>query len=212
MRTFRIVLWTVVAGAAGLLAYLSVDFALHGPAAERRANGLPAARVTPMPQVGGAFQAVRADGTAITRDDMLGRPHAIFFGFTNCPDVCPTTLYEASQWLQALGEEAGALDIYFVSVDPARDTPEVLASYLSPFDPRIVGITGSQAQIDDMAAKYRVFVERQGEGRDYNVNHTATTFLVDAQGRMFGTIAYGEDNETAIRKLTRLARSAAATS
>ena len=206
MKIFRIATWACVFLMAGLLAFLTLDNAFNGPLAERRANGSSTPLQGALPQIGGSFEAVRTDGTTITQQDILGRPHAMFFGFTHCPDVCPTTLYEASQWLDALGPAAEEIDVYFVSVDPARDTPEVLKDYITSFGDEITGITGTEAQIAEMAKKYRIFYERiDDEDGDYTVNHSASTLLFAPDGTLFGTIAYGEQSETAVAKMRRLA-------
>ena len=135
----------------------------------------------------------------------MGRPHVMFFSaLPHCPDVCPTTLYEGSQWLEALGADGDKVDIYFVTVDPERDTVEILSDYLSAFDPRIKGITGSEQQIQQLIKKWRVYAEKVPTEDDYTMNHTATTFLMNAKGEFVRTIAYGEDNKVAIEKLRKL--------
>ena len=98
-------------------------------------------------KLGAPFSLITTDGSTITDQDLLGRPHLVFFGFTNCPEVCPTTLFEASNWLEQLGKDGDKLGIYFVTVDPERDTPAYLANYLTAFDSRIVGITLSLIHI-----------------------------------------------------------------
>ena len=154
--------------------------------------------------VGGEFTAVFADGSIATREKMLGRPHLLFFGFTNCPDVCPTSLAEVGIWLENLGEDGNKIDAYFVSVDPERDTSTVLAEYLTGFDPRIKGITGTLEQINHLKKQWHVFSEKAGSGEDYAVNHTATTFLMNSRGEFVRTISYGEDSKTALTKLRKL--------
>ena len=204
MKAIRIGLWALVAVAALGLAWVTTQDLLD-PGARQQAVGQ-------MAGLGGPFEATLAAAGAeprpITQDDLLGRPHAIFFGFTHCPDVCPTTLYEAGQWLERLGPDGDKVDVYFASVDPARDTPAIMADYLRPFDDRIRAITGTPEQMEAMRREWRVFAERVPlEGEGYNVNHTATTFLMDEDGRFFGTIGYGEDADAAVAKLKRLAGS-----
>ena len=209
MKAIRIALWSLVAVAASVLAWQTTA-GLIDPAGEERAAGIAS--------IGGPFEGVLSNvenpqGKPVTQADLVGRPHAIFFGFTNCPDVCPTTLYEATLWLKELGDEAGKLDVYFASVDPARDTPEQMAAYLTPFHERISAISGTEAQMAAMHKTWGVVAEK-GEVRDgeYNVNHTATVFLMDARGRFFGTIGYGEDPKAAVAKLRRLLADGSATS
>ncbi len=155
--------------------------------------------------VGGPFDLVRADGQPITDKDIAGAPHAMFFGFTHCPEICPTTLSEAAGWLQQLGPDGDKLKIYFVTVDPQRDTPEVIKDYIASFDPRIVGITGDPEKIAKMLADYRVFAKRvELDGGDYTMDHTASVFLMRGDGSFAGTIAWGENPDIALEKIKNL--------
>ncbi len=156
---------------------------------------------------GAPFQLVDQNGAAITHDAFAGRPVALFFGFTHCPNICPTTLFELSAWLSELGEEGERIGAFFVTLDPARDTPEVMKSYVSAFSRRIVGITGEATRIAALAKAWRVFVRKVPlEGNDYTIDHTASVFLVRPDGTLQGTIGYGEGTAVAIRKLKNLAR------
>ncbi|MBN9063126.1 MAG: SCO family protein [Rhizobiales bacterium] len=135
----------------------------------------------------------------------IGKPFAIFFGFTHCPDVCPTTLAEMTQTLSELGPAAKDFRIYFVSVDPERDTPAVMASYMGSFDKRMIGLTGTPAEIDAAVKAYRVFARKvPTKDGDYTMDHTATTYLVDGKGRLVGTLAYEEDAKVRLEKVRRL--------
>ncbi len=193
MRRLRVVLWSAVAVALVAFAYLWF-IGLPG-------GGKPWAVVAGV-EMGGDFDLVRHDGGAISRDDILGRPHAIFFGFTHCPEVCPTTLFEMTDWLEELGGDADAMGYYFVTVDPERDTPELMADYLSAFDPRIVGITGEKEKVEEMLRAYRVYFNRVPlEDGDYTMDHTASVFLMDGEGQLLRTIAYGEAADMAVEKL-----------
>lgn len=193
MKNFRIVVWCAIFVLGAFLAYSTVNWTV-----DQNQGG------TGRADIGGPFTAMLADGRPITRDNMLGRPHVLFFGFTHCPDVCPTTLYEGSQWLKALGDDGDKVDIYFVTVDPERDTQEVLGDYLSAFDPRIKGITGTAEQIATLAKKWRVYTKKVPQDNDYTMDHTATTYLMNGKGDFVRTIAYGEDNKIAIEKLRKL--------
>lgn len=196
MKLFRYGLWAAIFILGAFLAYSTVNWTMQN-------NG--GGGSTGRADIGGPFSAVRTDGQAITHADLKGRPHALFFGFTHCPDVCPTTLYEGSQWLKELGDDGDDVDIYFVTVDPERDTVEVLSDYLSAFDPRIKGITGSREQISQIIKKWRVFAQKvPTEDDDYTMNHTATTFLMNSKGEFVRTIAYGEDSKVAVDKLRKL--------
>ncbi len=156
---------------------------------------------------GGAFTAVDYDNKPITEAAFRGHPTAVFFGFTHCPEVCPTTLYEMNGWLAKLGDEGKDIRAYFVSIDPQRDSPELLKSYVSNVSDRIVGITGEPEKIAAMAKAFGIFARRvELEGGDYTMDHTASVLLLDSAGAFAGTIAYGENPDTAIEKLRRLAK------
>lgn len=186
----------------GLLAailMLSTAWALFRP------GGPLVQQSSPTVQIGGPFELATHDGGTLSDQDLVGQPFAVFFGFTHCPDVCPTTLWEMSEALKELGPDAEKLKVLFISVDPARDTPEFLASYLQSFDPRIVGLTGSEEEIAEVGTAYRAYWEKvPTEGGDYTMNHTASVYLMDAKGRFFGTIAYGEQQSIRMEKLRKL--------
>lgn len=156
-------------------------------------------------RIGGPFVLTTQSGARLTEADLRGKPFTVFFGFTHCPEVCPTTLWEMSAALKALGPDADRLKVLFVTVDPARDTPGSLAGYLQAFDPRIVGLTGTEAEIDAMAKAYRAYWRKvPTEGGDYTMDHTASVFLMDAKGEFAGTIAYEEQAPVRLEKLRRL--------
>ncbi|HHZ08312.1 MAG TPA: SCO family protein [Rhizobiales bacterium] len=156
---------------------------------------------------GGSFALVDYDNNPITEAAFRGHPTAVFFGFTHCPEVCPTTLYELNGWLAKLGDEGKDIHAYFVSIDPERDTPELLKSYVSTVSDRIVGITGEPDKIAAMAKAFGIFARKVNlEGGDYTMDHTASILLLDRAGAFAGTIAYGENPDTAIEKLRRLAK------
>ena len=156
---------------------------------------------------GGAFTAVDYDNQPITEVAFRGHPTALFFGFTHCPEVCPTTLYEMNGWLAKLGDEGKDIRAYFISIDPERDSPELLKSYVSNVSDRIVGITGEPDKIAAMAKAFGIFARKVPlEGGDYTMDHTASVLLLDRAGAFSGTIAYGENPDTAIEKLRRLAK------
>lgn len=153
----------------------------------------------------GAYALVDQDGAAVDQTMFVGQPSALFFGFTHCPDVCPTTLSEMAGWFEALGDEGKALKGYFVSVDPERDTPAVIGDYVHAVSDRIEGITGTPDQIARIVKAWGVTAEKVPLGADdYTMNHTASVFLIDARGDFQSTIAYGEDTKTAIGKLRNL--------
>jgi len=155
--------------------------------------------------IGGDFSLLNTNGERVSEADFLGKPRAMFFGFTHCPDVCPTTLFEASNWLKALGSDADKLSILFVSIDPERDTPEVLKDYVAAFGDDIVGLTGTRADIDALVKSYRVFARKQElEDGDYTMDHTAAVYLMDEKGAFVGSISYKEDQDSVMKKLKKL--------
>jgi protein SCO1/2 len=155
---------------------------------------------------GAPFVLVDQKGAEITEAAFRGQPSAVFFGFTHCPEVCPTTLFELDGLLKQMGDEGKNLRAYFVSVDPERDTPEVMNAYVSNVSDRITGITGSPDKIAAMAKAFGIYSKKvPTEGGDYTMDHTASVLLLDSKGDFFGTIAYEENPETALAKLKRLA-------
>lgn len=160
---------------------------------------------TPAVSIGGPFELTAQDGRRMSERDIAGKPFAVFFGFTHCPDVCPTTLWEMSEALKALGTDGEDVRMLFIAVDSERDTPEVLSPYLQSFDPRIVGLSGTPEEIEQVVKAYRVFWEKvPGTDGDYTINHTASVFLMDAGGRFAGTISYGEPSNVRLEKLRQL--------
>ena len=138
-------------------------------------------------------------GITTTPQDWLGRPLLAFFGFTFCPDICPTTLSDISGWLEDLGSDADRLNVALISVDPERDTPQVLAEYVANFDPRITGFTGTPDQLTRTAADFRAkFQKIPTDDGDYTMNHTSGVFLFHADGRFGGIIDFHEDRRFAI--------------
>ncbi|MHA1553590.1 MAG: SCO family protein [Alphaproteobacteria bacterium] len=155
--------------------------------------------------IGGPFSLTDQHGNTVTEADLSGHPSALFFGYTHCPDVCPTTLFEATGWLQVLGDAADRLNFYFVTVDPERDTIELLADYMEAFDPRITALTGSRGAVDQILRGYRIYAAKAGDDADfYTMDHTASVFLLDDAVRLFATIDYQESSDIALAKLRRL--------
>lgn len=157
----------------------------------------------PASAIGGPFELTAHNGSKVTDKDFLGRPFLVFFGYTHCPDVCHTTLFEISEILGALGPQAkiGAL---FVTVDPERDTPEVVKDYLANFDPRIVGVTGDRAAIDPVLREYRIYAKKApGSGDDYAVDHTTVVYLMDKNGRFVSSFNVARKPAEAARDLER---------
>ncbi len=155
---------------------------------------------------GDPFTLVDQKGQPITEAAFRGQPSAVFFGFTHCPEVCPTTLFEMDGWLKQLGDDGKDIRAYFVTVDPERDTAEIMDRYVGNVSDRITGITGDPDKVHEMAKSFGIFWRKVDlEGGDYTMDHTASVLLLDRTGDFFGTIAYEENSDTALAKLKRLA-------
>ena len=160
---------------AGLMLFSAVIFVVTGRTPTPVA--MPSA-------VGGPFKLVDQNARPITDADMKGKPFLVFFGFTHCPDVGPTTLFEVSEIFRALGPDAKDVRALFVTVDPERDTPDVLKNYLSSFDPRIIGVTGDAAAVSAAEKAYRVYAKKvPTDGGGYTMDHTAIVYLMNKDGR-----------------------------
>jgi protein SCO1 len=138
--------------------------------------------------IGGPFNLIDQNGQPFSDRDLKGKSFLVFFGFTHCPDVCPTTLFEISEVLRNLGPEADHTAALFISVDPERDTPAAMKDYLSNFDPHIRGLTGDAAALDAVAKAYRVYYKKVPLGGDYTMDHTAIVYLMDKAGRFVAPI------------------------
>ncbi|MDQ3074235.1 MAG: SCO family protein [Pseudomonadota bacterium] len=193
----QIILWGLVLVAAAALAVLLT-----------RPEQLPAPRTTELPlaSIGGPFTLVGADGQPFSSARLAGKPFAIFFGFTNCPDVCPTTLARLVKLRRQLGKGEDGFNIIFVTVDPERDGPADVGAYAKLFDTPVIGLTGSPAQIEQVKKQYAVFSAKAPQaGGDYSVDHTATVFLMDRSGKFVATLAPEENDTVALEKLRRIA-------
>ncbi|MDQ0395124.1 SCO family protein [Labrys monachus] len=153
--------------------------------------------------IGGEFTLVNQDGKPITQADFLGKPTAYFFGYTNCPDACPTTLTDMTDRLKALGPDGDKFNVVFITVDPARDTPQLLKTYLESFDPRITAATGTPAEIADVIKKFRVYAKKVGDGDNYTFDHSTAVYLMDARGELVTLIDYQEPRDEALAKMRR---------
>ena len=154
---------------------------------------------------GGAFSLTAADGSKVTDETLAGKPYAIFFGFTRCPEVCPTTLARMASLRQQLGKDGDKFEIVFVSVDPEHDKPADIGSYISLFKTRILGLTGTREELATIQKGYGVYVKKVPlEGGDYTIDHTAAIFLMDARGKFVTTIDYHENDKVALEKLKRI--------
>jgi protein SCO1/2 len=133
--------------------------------------------------IGGPFQLTDQTGQTVTEKNLVGRPTIIFFGYTHCPDICPTSLFEMSEVLRAMGKDADRVNAYFVSVDPERDTRATMKDYLSSFDPHLKGLTGDPAAVAKIISDYRVYAKKVPlKDGDYSMDHTALIYLMDRDG------------------------------
>lgn len=189
VRAIYATLFTLIALAAGWASYTWLD----------KTN-------TEVPY-GAPFELTDMNGQPITQAAFEGHPSAVFFGFTNCPQVCPTTLFEMKDWFDKLGDEGKDIRAFFISIDPERDTPELLKNYISNVTNRVTGITGDKDKVAAMAKAWGVYFKKvDTSSGDYTMDHTALVFLLDSNARFHGTIAYGENPDTALAKMKRLAK------
>ncbi|WP_232630897.1 SCO family protein [Methylobacterium sp. Leaf118] len=180
MRPSRRVLLPIAAFVAGLVALSAAAVITLVPQGRQGASASG---------IGGPFTLVNQDGRTVTERDFVGTPYLAFFGFTHCPDICPTALQQISDVLAALGPKADRLKVAFVTVDPERDRPETLKTYLSSFDPRIVGLTGSPEQVAAAVKTFRAYAKKvPGQGDDYTMEHTALVYLMDARNGFVGAV------------------------
>lgn len=166
----------------------------------------PAGADSAQADVGGPFELVNQDGQTVDESILEGRWSVVFFGFTYCPDICPSTLQAVAAAQEQLGPRGADLQTVFISVDPERDTPEQLKTYLSldAFPDGVVGLTGAPEQIEQVAKAYYVYYRKSGEGPDYTVDHSTAAYLMDPQGRFNRVLAYGLSPD----EMARLIRSA----
>ena len=152
--------------------------------------------------LGGPFELIDDTNSPVTDKLLAGKPFAIYFGYTFCPEVCPTTLLDLSRWIKSLGPDADGLNYIFVSIDPERDTPKSMHAYLSSFDPHIRGFTGTPEQIAKIAKEYRVYYKKiPTDDGGYVMDHTAIIYLMGADGKFVSLIGYQENDVSALNKL-----------
>lgn len=189
----RTILWVLV----GLAAIGGILLALQPRS--------PGVRETALGTIGGPFTLTGSDGTPFSSAKLNGKPAAIFFGFTHCPDVCPTTLARLVKLRRQLGQGDDALSIVFISVDPERDGPAEVGSYAALFGSPVVGLTGSPAEIERVKKQFGVFSAKAPQpGGGYGVDHTAAVFLMDRDGNFVATLSPDEGDAVALDKLRRI--------
>lgn len=192
LKIVRITAWAAIAIITVALLYV-----LLNPVDRDQGTGVAA--------IGGPFRLVDHNGQVVTDAALRGKPYALFFGFTHCPDVCPTSMLEIANDLNALGNAAKDFRVYFVTVDPARDTAELLKEYTGSFDARIIGlIPKDEAELAAMARLYRAIYRKVDTPSGYTMDHTASVYLMDAKGQFFGTLDSKETPAVRQAKLKRL--------
>jgi protein SCO1/2 len=173
-KTPRALLW-MLAGMALVLVIAAI-----GVGAITR---LPDAGSQGAASIGGPFRLQAGGGKSVADTDLRGAPFLVFFGYTHCPDICPTTLFQLSQVLKALGPEA-KIKVLFVTVDPDRDTPELMQQYAESFDHRIIGLSGDRATVEKVLSEYRVYARKAPTANgDYTMDHSAVTYLMGGDGK-----------------------------
>ena len=197
LRRIRLLLWVLVGVAA-----------LGGLWVALRPVPQPGASKQPemvLASIGGPFTLVGSDGKPFSSSRLAGRPYAMFFGFTHCPDVCPTTLARLAKLRRQLGKGDDAFDIVFVTVDPERDGPKEVGAYSGLFGTPVIGLTGSVAQIEQVKKQFGIASAKSPlPGGGYSVDHSASVLLIDRNGQFMATIAVEEGDDAALSKLRRL--------
>jgi len=192
-KRLRILLWVLVA----IAAVGGVMLAMQKPS--------PGTKEESLATIGGPFILTGSDGKPFNSTRLNGKPAALFFGFTHCPDVCPTTLARLVKLRRQLGQGDEAMSILFVTVDPERDGPAEVGSYASLFGAPVTGLTGSVADIERVKKQFGVFSQKvEQPGGEYSVDHTATTFLMDRNGHFAATLSPEENDKVALEKLKQL--------
>ncbi len=196
LRAIRLILWALV----GLAVIGGMAFVLLRQSSVSTAP----AQV----KVGAPFTLTASDGSRFSSERLAGRPHAIFFGFTHCPDVCPTTLARLAKLRKELGRGEDAFDIVFVSVDPERDKPEEMARYAKLFSTPLIALSGSLAEINSVKESFGIYSEKVPDKfGGYSVDHSAQVLLFNRDGSFAGTIAFDETNPVALQKLANISQS-----
>jgi protein SCO1/2 len=185
--------------AFAIIAAAGLDYAIFGLSDGGNA-------VTGVGAFGGPFTLIDDTGTPVSEKTLAGKPYVMYFGYTFCPEVCPTTLFDLSRWIKDLGPAADKLNYVFVSVDPERDTVQLMHTYLSSFDKRIRGYTGTSEQIAKIAKEYHVYYKKiSTDDGNYVMDHSAMIYLMGPNDKFVTLIRYQEDDASALAKLRKLA-------
>lgn len=193
MRKSPLIFGSVILGVAAVLAaFLLYSHFMRGPAGGALA-------------LGGPFKLASANGGIVDSEELRGHPYGVFFGFTHCPEVCPTTLYEMSETLKQMGDEAKDFRLFFITVDPERDTAALLKDYVGNFDPRMEGLVPTPEELKAVAKSFRAYYDKQptSDG-SYTMSHTAMIYLMDRDGQFVTVIPYGDTPEGRLDKMRKL--------
>ncbi len=194
---------TMALAFAGLLTGVALGFLALRPAGNSVDGQMV---VTGKPSVGGPFSLIDETGKHVTDKDFRGKYMLVFFGYTNCPDICPAGLQVMSSALDKLGKRADDIVPVFITLDPAQDTPERLATYVKAFSPRLVGLTGSEADIAATAKAYRVYYQKVPDDKDptrYSIDHSAIFYLMGKDGALAAPIPHTNDVDQLVQSLDR---------
>lgn len=198
MKTFRIVISVLALVMAALFFWLWIAVDKQKNLVADAPWGVPFSLIA------------KADQPITEKAFQNGKPTALFFGFTNCPDVCPTTLYNLTNWMKEVDPDNSKMQAFVVTVDPRRDPPEIFNTYVSNATDRITSISGDPVKVEEMARGFKIMMKKvpadpsNPDGPDYTMNHSASVFLLDGAGRFVGTIDYEENPQTAVQKLKNL--------
>lgn len=204
-KTIRLIAWGLVILAALALGAMIIQWYSTELQVQKTQSGQSSV------QIGGNFTLTDHTGKQVTAADFADKPLVIYFGYTFCPDVCPTTLSEMTMWVEELGDDADKLNYLFITVDPERDDQEAMAQYVDAFFDQLVGLRGTPEQTEQAIKAYRVYakkVEDESADSNYVMDHTASVFLMKKGNVFSGTISYGEDHDSAVAKLRKLIASA----
>lgn len=200
-RKIRFVLWAILMVVGlGLLGY---QFWVLSQPAPTVVSAKEAMRAS----ITGKFSLVDHHGKPVTEADYRGKWQLVFFGYTHCPDVCPTTLTVVAELMDRLGDQAKAIQPLFVSVDPERDTPATLAEYVDAFHPSIIGLSGTPEQVKDAARSFKVFYAKVGDTEDYSMDHSAYLYVMNRQGQIETVFSYQDEGEKLYQGMVKLLKS-----
>lgn len=200
LRIIRVTAWTTVAVLLGILIGAGGTLLLE----QRRTAAIKPP--TNVATIGGPFRLTSHKGETVDNAWLAGKPYLVFFGFTHCPDVCPTTLFELTELMKELGATADRFNVIFVTVDPERDNQQLLAEYMSSFDERILALRGGREETDAVIKAFAAFARKvPTQGGNYTMDHTAGVYVMNADGRFANMLDIHESREMRLGKLRRIA-------